>query len=105
MSRDDSPQAIPAELEAEMTPAVRAFTLVLLARIAKLETRLNKTPQNSSLPTQDQQDIDESPTKEARSKAWLWVPRISSRTVLKPRRTSKTPRATSAALPKPPCGA
>jgi transposase len=41
---------IPKELAAEMTPAVRAFVDTLLARIDELEARLNKTPQNSSLP-------------------------------------------------------
>ncbi len=48
---------IPPELEAEMTPAVRVFVEVLLARIesledevAELKRRLDKTPQNSSLP-------------------------------------------------------
>ena len=54
MSRDDGPASIPAELEAEMTPAVRAFVLSLLARIAELEVRLKKTPQNSSLPPSTQ---------------------------------------------------
>jgi len=34
-----------------MTPAVRAFVESLLARITELEGRLNKTPQNSSLPS------------------------------------------------------
>lgn len=46
---------IPPEVAAEMTPAVRAFVEVLLARIAKLEAEVaewkrKKTPQNSSLP-------------------------------------------------------
>jgi len=41
--------AIPPELEAEMTPAVRAFVQTLLDRIEQLE-RGRKTPQNSSLP-------------------------------------------------------
>ena len=41
--------AIPPELEAEMTPAVRAFVKTLLDRIEQLE-RGRKTPQNSSLP-------------------------------------------------------
>jgi transposase len=41
---------VPEELAAEMTPAVRAFIDALLARIDELEARLNKTPQNSSLP-------------------------------------------------------
>jgi transposase len=52
--------AIPPELDAEMTPAVRAFVLSLLARIAELEARIaeleggRKTPQNSSLPPSTQ---------------------------------------------------
>ena len=47
---------IPPDLEAEMTPAVRAFVKMLLDRIGKLEDRVEelergrKTPQNSSLP-------------------------------------------------------
>jgi len=41
---------IPDELAAEMTPAVRAFVESLFARIEALESRLNKTPENSSLP-------------------------------------------------------
>ena len=51
---------IPPELEAEMTPAVRAFVRALLDRIAKLEARVEelkrgrKTPQNSSLPPSTQ---------------------------------------------------
>jgi len=47
---------IPPELEAEMTPAVRAFVKTLLDRISQLEARVEelergrKTPDNSSLP-------------------------------------------------------
>ena len=48
---------IPPELREEMTPAVLAFVESLLEviesqqrEIAELRTRLNKTPQNSSLP-------------------------------------------------------
>src|SRR4030067_140075 len=50
------PTAIPRELDAEMTPAVRAFAQSLLATITELEARIaelergRKTPQNSSLP-------------------------------------------------------
>lgn len=57
MSRDDGPASIPAELEAEMTPAVRAFVLGLLDQIAALKADLaglKKTPQNSSLPPSTQ---------------------------------------------------
>ncbi len=49
-----SPHGIPPELEAEMTPAVRAFAESLLDRIAKLEARLGLNPQNSSLPPSTQ---------------------------------------------------
>jgi transposase len=45
-----SRRSIPAELDAELTPAARAFIELLLARIAELEARLGQTPQNSSLP-------------------------------------------------------
>jgi transposase len=51
---------IPPELEAEMTPAVRAFVKTLLDRISQLEARVEelergrKTPQNSSLPPSSQ---------------------------------------------------
>lgn len=42
---------IPPELEAEMTPAVKAAFLVLLDRIDELEAQLQKlTPRNSSIP-------------------------------------------------------
>jgi hypothetical protein len=42
---------IPPELEAEMTPAVRAFVLSLLKRLDEAEARIEKlTPRNSSLP-------------------------------------------------------
>ena len=42
---------IPPELEAEMTPAVRAFVLSLLKRLDEAEAEIHKlTPRNSSLP-------------------------------------------------------
>jgi transposase len=44
---------IPPELDAEMTPAVRAFVKTLLDRIEQLECG-RKTPQNSSLPPSSQ---------------------------------------------------
>lgn len=47
---DASRFPIPAEVEAEMTPVVRVFVQGLLTRMAELESRLGKTPQNSSLP-------------------------------------------------------
>lgn len=48
------PLTIPPELEAEMTPAVRAFVQMLCDRIARLEARLGMNPQNSSLPPSTQ---------------------------------------------------
>ena len=57
MSGNRVPLTIPPELEAEMTPAVRAFVEALLRRIETLEARVEelqtqggKTPRNSSLP-------------------------------------------------------
>lgn len=42
---------IPPELEAEMTPAVKAFVLALLKRLDEAEAKIEKlTPRNSSLP-------------------------------------------------------
>ena len=52
-SSNIEPVTIPPELEAEMTPAVRAFVEALLDRIAQLG-RGRKTPQNSSLPPSSQ---------------------------------------------------
>lgn len=54
MSGSRTSLTIPPELEAEMTPAVRAFVEMLLSRIDELETRLGKTPENSSLPPSSQ---------------------------------------------------
>jgi transposase len=71
MSRDDGPTSIPPELEAEMTPAVRAFVLALLARISALETELagwKKTPRNSSLPPSTQHPHAKPATDRPRSK-------------------------------------
>ena len=42
-STENKPHTIPSELEAEMTPAIRAFVESLLDRIAQLE-RGQKTP-------------------------------------------------------------
>ena len=53
MSGERGPVTIPAELDAEMTPGVRAFVELLLQRIAALEAEvaaLKKSPRNSSLP-------------------------------------------------------
>jgi transposase len=49
-SSKPDPLTIPPELEAEMTPAVRAFVQSLLEEIRRLRARVNLTPQNSSLP-------------------------------------------------------
>ena len=59
-SAKPDPLTITPELEAEMSPAVRAFVGLLLDRIAKLEAQVQelergrKTPQNSSLPPSTQ---------------------------------------------------
>jgi transposase len=46
---------IPPEIEAEMTPAVKAFVAQLIARIKELEEKVQKlTPQNSSVPPSTQ---------------------------------------------------
>lgn len=55
MSSNSESLQIPPAVAAEMTPAVRAFVELLLARIAALEAEVaelkrKKTPQNSSLP-------------------------------------------------------
>ena len=57
MSKQEAPDrtSIPPEIEAEMTPAVKAFVAQLIARIEKLEEQVQKlTPQNSSLPPSTQ---------------------------------------------------
>ena len=61
MSSSAGQVRIPVELEAEMTPRVRAFVATLLAEIdrlkeevADLKKRLPKTPQNSSTPSGSQ---------------------------------------------------
>jgi transposase len=53
-SANPNPLTIPPEVEAEMTPAVRAFVASLLDRVRKLEARLGLNPQNSSLPPSTQ---------------------------------------------------
>ena len=60
--------SIPADVEAEMTPAVRAFVQGLLTRMAELETRLGKTPENSSLPPRVQHPHAKPPTRKPKSK-------------------------------------
>lgn len=60
--------SIPAEVEAEMTPAVRAFVQGLLTRMADLESRLGMTPQNSSLPPSSQHPHAKPPVRKPKSK-------------------------------------
>lgn len=75
-SAEPQPTGIPSELDAEMTPAVRAFVRTLLARIAELEARVEelqrqakgKTPQNSSLPPSTQHPHAKPPRKIRKSK-------------------------------------
>jgi transposase len=47
-------QTIPEEVIARQSPEAQAIIRMLLARIEALEARLNKTPQNSSLPPSSQ---------------------------------------------------
>jgi len=75
-SAKGNPLTIPPELDAEMTPAVRAFVLSLLARIAQLEAELQelrrqmkgKTPQNSSLPPSTQHPHAKPKSRKRKSK-------------------------------------
>jgi transposase len=75
-SADANPTAIPPELDAEMTPAVRAFVQSLLVRIAQLEAQVEqlqrqgkgKTPQNSSLPPSSQHPHAKPPARKRKSK-------------------------------------
>ncbi len=71
-----NPLTIPPELDAEMTPPVRAFTQSLLARVAQLEAELEelrrqvkgKTPQNSSLPPSTQHPHAKPKSRKRKSK-------------------------------------
>ena len=69
-SATPSPLTIPPELEAEMTPAVRAFVQSLLTRIRSLESRVGLNPQNSSLPpsTQHPHDRPQLPRRKSKKK-------------------------------------
>ena len=67
-SAQPEPIVIPPELEAEMTPAVRAFVDMLLDRISKLEARLGLNPQNSSLPPSTQHPHAKPPPKKNKGK-------------------------------------
>ena len=60
--------SIPAEVEAEMTPVVRAFVQGLLTRMAELEARLGKSPQNSSLPPSTQHPHAKPVPRQSKSK-------------------------------------
>src|SRR5208283_1574924 len=53
-SAKPGPLTITPELEAEMSPAVRAFVESLLERIRNLEARVGLNSQNSSLPPSTQ---------------------------------------------------
>jgi len=57
------PIIVPPEIDAEMTPAVRAFVASLMGRIEKLEARLALSPQNSSLPPSSQHPHAKPPRK------------------------------------------
>jgi transposase len=73
-SAKPQPTAIPRELDAEMTPAVRDFAQSLLATIAELEARIaelergRKTPRNSSLPPSTQHPHAKPPSRKRKSK-------------------------------------
>src|SRR3954464_8038267 len=72
------PRGIPAELVAQMTPAVRAFVLALTAEIDQLRAEVrdlknqvanrSPTPQNSSLPPSTQHPHAKPPTNRPRSR-------------------------------------
>ncbi len=69
MSEKPTKITIPPELEAEMTPAVRAFVELLLARIesleaevAELKRRVGMNPQNSSVPPSSEHPHAKQPT-------------------------------------------
>jgi len=75
-SAKPNPSAIPPELDAQMTPAVRAFVASLLERIARLEEDLlelqrqtkGKTPKNSSLPPSSQHPHAKPPPRKRKKK-------------------------------------
>jgi len=73
-SAKPQPTAIPPELDAEMTPAVRDLVWSLQARISELEARIaelergRKTPQNSSLPPSAQHPHAKPPSRRRKSK-------------------------------------
>src|SRR5664279_3582855 len=55
-------------LIARQPPEAQAIIRVLLAKLEELETRLNKTPQNSSLPPSTQHPHARPPAKKPKSK-------------------------------------
>ena len=60
---------ITEDLMARQTPEARAIIRALMAKIAELEARLNKTPQNSSLPPSSQHPHDKPKDKPKRKKS------------------------------------
>ena len=67
--RDANLLSIPAEVESEMTPAVRAFVQRLLAQLEEFQARLNQTPQNSSLPPCSQHPHAKTPVEKDKIEA------------------------------------
>jgi transposase len=59
---------ITEELIARQPPEAQAIILALLAKIQELESRLNKTPQNSSLPPSAQHPHAKPPSRKAKSR-------------------------------------
>jgi transposase len=59
---------ITEELIVRQPPEAQAIIRALLAKLAELESRLNKTPQNSSLPPSTQHPHAKPPVKKAKSK-------------------------------------
>ncbi len=67
-STTPKPLTIPPELDAEMTPAVRAFVKSLLKRIEELEAKVGANPQNSSLPPSTQHPHAKPASRKRKSK-------------------------------------
>ncbi len=57
------PSLVPEELISRQPPEAQAIIRLLLARIAELEARINKSPQNSSLPPSSQHPHAKPPAK------------------------------------------
>ncbi len=62
------PSLVPEELISRQPPEAQAIIRLLLARIAELEARINKSPQNSSLPPSSQHPHAKPPAKGGKSK-------------------------------------